>query len=68
LKNSSSRIYTNSDWIYGSQAWTNNPDFYIPSENKIKTNSFSVNNYSSRTVNNNSWYNDNNNIPEPYNT
>jgi hypothetical protein len=25
-----SRIYNNSDWIYGSNAWTNNPDYYIP--------------------------------------
>ena len=25
-----SRIYNNSDWVYGSNAWTNNPDYYIP--------------------------------------
>lgn len=25
-----SRIYNNSDWIYGSNAWTNDPDYYIP--------------------------------------
>ena len=24
------RIYTNSDWIYGTNAWTNNPIYYIP--------------------------------------
>lgn len=24
------RIYTNSDWIYGTNAWTNNPNYYIP--------------------------------------
>jgi hypothetical protein len=24
------RIYNNSDWIYGSNAWTNFPDYYIP--------------------------------------
>jgi hypothetical protein len=24
------RIHTNSDWIYGSNAWTNEPDYYIP--------------------------------------
>ncbi len=25
-----SRIYNNQDWIYGSNAWTNDPDYYIP--------------------------------------
>ena len=25
-----SRIYNNSDWLYGNQAWTNDPDYYIP--------------------------------------
>ena len=29
---SNSRVYNNSDWIYGSYAWTNDPDYYIPSE------------------------------------
>ena len=24
------RIYNNSDWIYGTYAWTDNPDYYIP--------------------------------------
>jgi hypothetical protein len=27
-----SRINTDGDWIYGKQAWTNNPDFYTPEE------------------------------------
>ena len=27
-----SRINTDADWIYGRQAWTNNPDFYTPEE------------------------------------
>ena len=27
-----SRVYTNSDWIYGTNAWTNNPDYYIPQQ------------------------------------
>lgn len=31
-----SRIYNNSDWIYGSSAWTNEPDYYIPEKNKVK--------------------------------
>lgn len=26
------RIYNNSDWIYGSNAWTNDPDYYIPTK------------------------------------
>lgn len=25
-----SRVYNNSDWVYGSSAWTNDPDYYIP--------------------------------------
>jgi hypothetical protein len=33
-----SRIYNNQDWIYGSQAWTNDPDYYIPTKNKIYNN------------------------------
>ena len=28
----SSRVYNNSDWIYGTQAWTDSPDYYIPHE------------------------------------
>jgi len=28
-----SRIYNNSDWIYGTNAWTNSPDYYIPDKN-----------------------------------
>jgi Ca2+/Na+ antiporter len=24
------RIHNNSDWVYGENAWTNNPDYYIP--------------------------------------
>jgi hypothetical protein len=24
------RIYNNSDWIYGNNAWTNKPDYYLP--------------------------------------
>jgi hypothetical protein len=28
------RIFNNSDWIYGENAWTNNPDFYIPDKLK----------------------------------
>jgi len=31
-----SRIYNNGDWIYGSSAWTNDPDYYIPEKNKVK--------------------------------
>ena len=31
--NDLSRVYNNSDWIYGSQAWTNDPDYYIPTKN-----------------------------------
>jgi len=27
-----SRVYNNSDWIYGSNAWTNDPDYYIPNK------------------------------------
>ena len=27
-----SRVYNNSDWIYGSNAWSNDPDYYIPSK------------------------------------
>jgi len=30
--NMNSRIYNNSDWIYGSNAWTDNPDSYIPTK------------------------------------
>ena len=26
------RVYNNSDWIYGTNAWTNDPDYYIPSQ------------------------------------
>jgi hypothetical protein len=28
-----SRVYNNSDWIYGTNAWTNSPDYYIPDKN-----------------------------------
>lgn len=28
-----SRVYSNSDWIYGTNAWTNSPDYYIPDKN-----------------------------------
>ena len=31
-----SRIYNNSDWIYGSSAWNNDPDYYIPEKNRVK--------------------------------
>ena len=27
-----SRVYNNSDWIYGSNAWSNDPDYYIPNK------------------------------------
>ena len=30
-----SRVYNNSDWIYGNSAWTNAPDFYIPRKNEF---------------------------------
>jgi len=30
-----SRININSDWIYGENAWTNYPDYYIPEKNKL---------------------------------
>jgi len=29
------RVYNNSDWIYGDSAWTNNPDYYIPQKVNI---------------------------------
>ena len=28
--NDTTRIHNNSDWVYGNNAWTNNPDYYIP--------------------------------------
>ena len=31
------RIHTNSDWIYGSHAWTNDPDYYIPNKDIRKS-------------------------------
>ena len=30
--NYNDRINTNADWIYGKQAWTNEPDYYLPEE------------------------------------
>ena len=30
--NDYSRVYNNSDWIYGDYAWTNDPDYYIPED------------------------------------
>jgi len=27
-----SRVYNNSDWLYGSNAWNNDPDYYIPNK------------------------------------
>jgi len=33
---SDSRIYNNSDWIYGNYAWTNEPDYYIPEESNYE--------------------------------
>ena len=33
----SSRIYNNSDWIYGNQAWTNEPDYYIPQKDLVNS-------------------------------
>lgn len=32
LNSDEGRIYNNSDWIYGNNAWTNSPDYYIPTE------------------------------------
>lgn len=31
-----SRIYNNSDWIYGDNAWTTKPDYYIPDISESK--------------------------------
>jgi len=28
--NDTTRIHNNGDWVYGNNAWTNNPDYYIP--------------------------------------
>jgi len=33
----SSRIYNNSDWIYGTHAWTNEPDYYIPQKDLVNS-------------------------------
>jgi len=30
-----SRVYNNSDWIYGNNAGTDSPDFYIPTPNDL---------------------------------
>jgi hypothetical protein len=68
----SSRIYNNSDWIYGSNAWTNNPDYYIP--NKINEISLSkLKNNNNNTVCpleiNKPWseYKSGDSDPEPFN-
>ena len=37
-----SRVYNNSDWVYGSNAWTNDPDYYIP--NKESNNKYDKDN------------------------
>jgi hypothetical protein len=31
-----SRVYNNSDWIYGDKSWTNKPDYYIPQSKESK--------------------------------
>jgi hypothetical protein len=41
------RIYNNSDWIYGNNAWTDFPDYYIPNKN---TNVLNDGNYPVRTI------------------
>jgi len=57
-----SRIHNNSDWVYGQNAWTNNPDYYIPNKAIDKFNNST--NYNSARNNdaNNDANNDSNNI------
>ena len=52
-----SRIHNNSDWVYGQNAWTNNPDYYIP--NKYNDN---FNNKENNNANNDTNNNVNNNV------
>jgi hypothetical protein len=42
------RIYSNDDWIYGNNAWTDFPDYYIPNKNTnlLNDQNYPVNNIS----------------------
>ena len=75
-----SRIKLNSDWIYGESAWTNEPDFYVPSKNninnipqnineKINTDKYRQSNRVSPVMINVPWteYKSGDSEPEPYN-
>jgi hypothetical protein len=78
---SKGRIFNNSDWIYGENAWTNNPDFYIPDKikhsNPLKKISQPLNEVLNKKSNNNvcpmmintpwSEYKSGDSEPEPYN-
>ena len=56
-----SRIHNNSDWVYGQNAWTNNPDYYIPNKDIDKFNNSTNNNSSNNNDANNDVNNDSNN-------
>jgi hypothetical protein len=62
LKEDNSRIYNNSDWLYGKNAWTKDPDYYIPTDckNMVKEIPQTLN-----ELINSKKYRDNNKTPSP---
>lgn len=63
--NDNTRIFNNSDWIYGQNAWTNNPDYYIPLKDAKKNETSHV----SPLMINTPWseYKSGDSDPDPYN-
>ena len=64
------RIHNNSDWIYGTHAWTNKPDYYIPNKNEIaNANKYKKNDLVCPLMVNTPWteYKSGDSEPEPYN-
>jgi hypothetical protein len=72
--NDDSRINNNKDWIYGSNAWTNSPDYYIPQKtakplNEVMNTKKSKENIVSPLMINTPWseYKSGDSNPDPYN-
>jgi len=50
-----SRIHNNSDWVYGQNAWTNNPDYYIPNKSVDKFDNYPNNSKNNTNNTNNNF-------------
>ena len=73
--NSDGRIHNNSDWIYGNNAWTKTPDFYIPAKKPYQNEIINARSYKENDTQvcplmvNTPWteYKSGDSEPEPYN-